>query len=100
MKATETVERIRNIVGKRVKEARRLHFPPLTQDRLSGKLASKGIQLDRVAIAKIETGRRCVFDYEVKALAVALKVDVKWILGIAGGIRTEPSSVDSGKRRL
>ena len=74
----------RNIVGKRVKEARLRFEPPLTQDRLSGKLASRGIQLDRVALAKVETGLRCAFDFEVKALALVLKVDANWLLGIEG----------------
>ena len=74
--------RSRNIVGRRVKEARTLHFPPLTQDQLSGKLAAEGVQLDRVGIAKIETGIRCAFDFEVRALAAALKVDANWLLGI------------------
>jgi hypothetical protein len=72
----------RNVVGKRVKEARKLHSPPLTQDQLSGKLAAEGVQLDRVGIAKIETGIRCAFDFEIRALAAALKVDVNWLLGI------------------
>lgn len=73
----------RNIIGERVREARQLFLPPLTQDQLSGKLAADGVQLDRVAIAKVESGMRCVFDFEVRALAVALKVDVKWLLGVA-----------------
>jgi hypothetical protein len=72
----------RNIVGKRVREARHFHSPPLTQDQLSGKLAVEGVQLDRVAIAKIETGIRCAFDFEVKGLAAALKVEANWLLGI------------------
>lgn len=78
----------RNIVGKRVKEARQLYCPPLTQDQLSGKLAADGVQLDRVAIAKIETGIRCAFDFEVKALARVLKVDANWLLGIGGRSQT------------
>ena len=72
----------RNIIGDRVKEARQFHSPPLTQDQLSGKLAAEGVQLDRVAIAKIETGIRCAFDMEVRGLAAALKVDANWLLGI------------------
>jgi hypothetical protein len=75
----------RNIVGERVKEARRQFTPPLTQDQLSGKLASEGVQLDRVAIAKVESGLRSVFDFEVRALASVLRVDVKWLLGMDGG---------------
>lgn len=75
----------KNIVGKRVADARRACKPPLTQDALSGRLARLGIQLDRAAIAKIENNRRHVFDYELKALADVLGVDVNWLL--RGGTR-------------
>ena len=56
--------------------------PPLTQDQLSGRLARRQIFLDRVAITKIENGQRCVFDFELPALADTLSVDVRWLLGI------------------
>jgi transcriptional regulator with XRE-family HTH domain len=71
----------KNIVGRRVAEARAKLEPPLTQDALSGKLARLGIQLDRAAIAKIENNYRHVLDYELKALAEVLGVDVNWLLG-------------------
>ena len=71
----------KNIVGKRVAEARSLVRPPVTQDALSGRLARIGIQLDRAAIAKIENNLRHVFDYELKGLASALGVEVDWLLG-------------------
>jgi len=71
----------KNIVGRRVAEARQRCKPSLTQDALSGKLARLGIQLDRAAIAKIENNLRHVFDYELKALADALSVEVSWLLG-------------------
>ena len=71
----------KNIVGRRIAEARQDSEPALTQDALSGKLAKLGIQLDRAAIAKIENGHRHVLDYELKALANALGVDVNWLLG-------------------
>lgn len=73
----------RNIIGKRIKEARQHFAPPLTQDQLAGRLAKAGVQLDRVALAKVESGMRCAFDFEVKALASVLKVDANWLLGIA-----------------
>jgi HTH-type transcriptional regulator, cell division transcriptional repressor len=73
--------RAKNIAGKRIAEARSSSQPPLTQDSLSGKLARLGVQLGRAAIAKIEGGHRCVFDYELKALAQALSVEVDWLLG-------------------
>ena len=74
----------RNIVGRRVAQARRKCLPQLTQDALSGKLARLGIQLDRAAIAKIENNQRHVFDYELKALARVLGVEAGWLLGEAG----------------
>ena len=71
----------KNIVGGRVAEGRQRCKPALTQDALSGKLARIGIQLDRAAIAKIENNHRHVLDYELKALARVLGVDVNWLLG-------------------
>jgi hypothetical protein len=58
----------------------------MTQDQLAGRLARDGLQLDRVAIAKIEGGTRCAFDFEVKALACVLKVDARWLMGIGSGL--------------
>jgi hypothetical protein len=75
----------RNIIGNRVREARRRSDPPITQDQLAGRLASDGVQLDRVALAKVEGGLRCAFDFEVKGLAKVLKVDANWLLGIDAG---------------
>jgi len=80
--ATSTKKRpSRNIIGDRIREARQLFNPPLTQDQLAGRLAKKGIQLDRVALTKVENGLRCAFDFEVKALSAVLKVDANWLLG-------------------
>jgi hypothetical protein len=71
----------KNIIGRRVAEARQAFKPALTQDALSGRLARLGIQLDRAAIAKIENDHRHVLDYELKALGDALGVAVNWLLG-------------------
>jgi transcriptional regulator with XRE-family HTH domain len=71
----------KNIIGRRVAAARQGSEPALTQDALSGRLARLGIQLDRAAIAKIENNHRHVFDYELKALANVLGVEVGWLLG-------------------
>ncbi len=75
----------RNIIGQKVRSSRLSFNPPLTQDQLSGRLAAEGIELDRVAIAKIESGMRSAFDFEVRALAVVLKVDVRSLLGMEAG---------------
>jgi hypothetical protein len=82
----------RNIIGKRVRQARQAFEPPLTQDELSGRLARRGIHLDRVALAKVETGLRCAFDFEVKGLAAVLRVDANWLLGV------ETKSLPSGHK--
>jgi hypothetical protein len=82
MKRTPVRQKSRNIVGDRIREARTTGKTPLTQDQLAGRLAAKGVPLDRVAIAKVECGLRCVYDYEVGALAEVLRVDVAWLLGI------------------
>ena len=81
--ATTKKRQSRNIIGDRIREARHHFDPPLTQDQLSGRLAKEGVQLDRVALAKVESGLRCAFDFEVKALAAVLKVEANWLLGIA-----------------
>jgi hypothetical protein len=71
----------KNISGRRIAEARGHARPPLTQEELSGKLALLGIQMDRAAVAKIESDRRGVLDFELKAMAEALDVSVAWLLG-------------------
>lgn len=46
------------------------------------RLAALGLVIDRVAITKIETGQRCVFDYELKNFVLALGKPAGWFLGI------------------
>ncbi|HXX19467.1 MAG TPA: hypothetical protein VEJ46_08695 [Candidatus Acidoferrum sp.] len=89
----------KNIIAKRVAEARRNCKPALTQDALSGKLARLGIQLDRAAIAKIENNLRRVLDYELKALADALGVNVNWLLGDEKKVKDPTSQLRSATRR-
>ena len=71
----------KNIAGLRIREARDLCVPPLTQDQLSGRLAALGVTVDRTALAKIEKGVRGIYDYELAAFALALRVDANWLLG-------------------
>jgi len=70
---------IKNVVGKQVRQSRLRK--KLTQDQLSAKLARLGCQIDRARISKIETGSRCVYDYELKALGKALNTSIAQILG-------------------
>lgn len=70
----------KNIIGKRVKEARLNANPQITQQDLSARLGVIGFNIDRVSISKIESGDRFVPDYEVVALSEALNVTINWLL--------------------
>jgi hypothetical protein len=93
--SSDQAPRDKNISGSRIRQARMEFSPRLTQDQLSGRLAADGIQLDRVAITKIETGTRCVMDFELRGIARSLKVDVGWLLGMPGS--TDPAIKKKGK---
>jgi transcriptional regulator with XRE-family HTH domain len=71
----------RNIVGPRVREARKKAKPPITQKYLAARLEVLGLEIDQAKISKIEQGIRPVFDYELAKIAEALKVSVDWLLG-------------------
>lgn len=91
--STDRPSRSKNISGSRIRLARIEFKPPLTQDQLSGRLAAEGIQLDRVAITKIEIGTRGVMDFELKSIARVLKADVNWLLGLSESTDQMPASL-------
>lgn len=80
MKKTSKAK-LRNIVGQRVRQARLKCNPTVSQDDLAGKLAVRGILLDRTAISRIENQSRYVMDYEAAAIAGALRVPIAWLFG-------------------
>jgi transcriptional regulator with XRE-family HTH domain len=73
--------RKRNVVSSRVQQARRRAEPVVTQTDLAARLQVLGVTIDQSGISKIESGQRPVLDFEVLALAKALKVAVGWLLG-------------------
>ena len=73
-----------NISGRRIAEARTAANPPITQEDLSARLALMGVQMDRAAVAKVENNLRRVLDFELRAFAIALDVEVSWLLGGEG----------------
>jgi transcriptional regulator with XRE-family HTH domain len=75
MKKTAEIEG-RNLIGRRLREVRLKQKPEVTLEDLAGRLAARGVTLDRSAIGRIENGNRYVLDYELKAIANALKVHV------------------------
>ena len=72
----------KNIIGSRIRMARTVAIPSVTQDDLSGRLARVGVSLDRSGIAKVESGIRGVSDYEVRAFCKVLRVSPGWLLGL------------------
>lgn len=66
----------RNIVGRRLRQIRLARTPAVTLEDLAGRLAARGVRLDRSAIGRIENQNRYVLDYELQALATALRVTV------------------------
>ena len=71
---------MKNIVGKRVQEARRKFKPALSQEELAARLQLDGWEISRGTLAKIEAGVREVTDFEVMKLAKTLKVSPEWLL--------------------
>jgi len=71
----------RNIVGPKVRLARKLSHPPLTQAELAARLQVLDLRVDQSSVSKIEQGLRPVSDIEVLVLSKALKVTVGWLLG-------------------
>lgn len=65
----------RNIIGINVRRIRKEKM--LTQEELAIKLDLLGINIDRPKISKIENQLREVTDFEVKAIANALDVNIE-----------------------
>lgn len=66
----------RNVIGSEIRRVRLAAEPDISQEDLCGRVAKFGVVLTRPQVAKIEGGRRPVFDYEVVAFAKALKVPI------------------------
>lgn len=69
-----------NIVGVRVREAR--IEQNLTQAQLDQILQDQGAHFSARSISRIETGKRMVFDFELKLLSKALNKSIKWMYGM------------------
>lgn len=72
----------KNLIGRRVRQARHKTNPKVTQLDLIARLAVRGVELEKTTISKIETGTRPVSDIELVAIADALGVSILWLLGI------------------
>ncbi len=52
----------------------------ITQNQLAAKMQVEGVPLEQVAISRIESGKRVVADYELRALARVFGVKMEELL--------------------
>ena len=69
-----------NICGERVRELRVNYPERLSQRALADKLQLIGIDVDKNAVQRIESGRRFVTDIELKAIAEVFGVSVESLI--------------------
>lgn len=69
-----------NICGARVRLARAMHKPPLTQQQLAQKVQFLGLEMTKTIISRVEKGERHVIDAELKILSEALGVSMEWLV--------------------
>ena len=69
-----------NISGKRIYDLRKSQNPKMSQRMLAEKLQLLGIDVDKNAIQRIESGQRFVTDIELKALKTLFGVTYEDLL--------------------
>lgn len=69
-----------NLCGRRVAAIRKEKSPKLSQKGLADLLQLAGLDVDKNAVQRIESGQRFVTDIELKALARVLDVEVEYLL--------------------
>ncbi len=71
-----------NICFRRVRLARALQEPPITQEELAKKIQFLGFEgMSTLIISRIEKNERHVCDAELRILAKALGVSMEWLVG-------------------
>ena len=70
-----------NISGERIAESRQAKRPLMSQRALADALQLSGLDLDKNAIQRIESGQRFVTDIELRAIAQVLCVSYEDLLG-------------------
>jgi len=71
-----------NICGVQVAALRKARTPKLSQRGLADLLQLNGLDVDKNAVQRIESGERFVTDIELKALAHTLNVTVEELLQV------------------
>lgn len=69
-----------NICGEKIYVLRKAHIPKMSQRILAEKMQIKGIDVDKNAIQRIESGERFITDIELKVLAEIFNTTVDNLL--------------------
>ncbi len=69
-----------NISGKNIAKCRKAISPRLSQRGLADKMQLEGIELDKNAIQRIESGQRFVTDIEIRGFSKVLMVSYEQLL--------------------
>ena len=69
-----------NISGLKIKELRLAMSPKVSQRKFADMLQLQGLDLDKNAIQRIESGQRFITDIELKAFAKVLAVSYEELL--------------------
>ena len=69
-----------NISGIKIAEIRKAKSPKMSQRMLADILQLEGLDIDKNAVQKIESGQRFITDIEIKIIAKALNVNYSDLL--------------------
>jgi DNA-binding XRE family transcriptional regulator len=72
MEKTTRATVARNVIGRRIRQARLKCSPTVSQEDLAGRLAAQNITIDRSAISRIENEARYLMDFEIAAILRAV----------------------------
>lgn len=90
-------KRFRNAIGPQVRKLRTERG--WTQDQLAAKLQLAGLTaFDRVAVAKVESQIRSVYDFELAVLAETLRVDLPKLMPTASQLALDLADLQRGER--
>ena len=70
----------KNKAGHRIRVARTMAQPRLTQDDLVAKMQIQGVPITKNTLSRIELGERYVTDMELITFAKVLNVSTAWLL--------------------
>lgn len=69
-----------NICGEKIKSLREAMVPKTSQRKFADMLQIQGLDVDKNAVQRIESGLRFVTDIELKAIAATLQVSYQTLL--------------------